>query len=149
MRKIKARAAPFAITLKMSIPAPEKNTLSGNTPPQMVLVVEDDDALRTAIVFSLEVEGLRVEACATAEQALQANLAGCLCLVVDYWLPGANGLALLTRLRALGFDAPAVLITTYPSAMMRARAANVGADVLEKPLMDDAIIHAVKKALSH
>jgi FixJ family two-component response regulator len=146
LRKIKACLARFALIGMMSSPASEKNIDLAHTPPT-VLVVEDDDALRTAIAFSLETEGLKVEACVDAEQALQVDLAACSCLIVDYWLPGANGLALLTRLRALGVQAPAMLITTHPSALMRARAANVGADIVEKPLMDDAIVHAVKRAL--
>jgi FixJ family two-component response regulator len=111
-----------------------------------VILVEDDDDLRAAITFSLEVEGLQVAAFKAGEDLLGNTPLDCGCLVIDYWLPGLNGLALLARLRALGVHAPALLITTYPSAFLRARAQSAGAQILEKPLRGDAIVQAVRDA---
>lgn len=111
-----------------------------------VILVEDDDDLRAAIAFSLEVEGLQVAAFKTGEDLLGDAPLDYGCLVIDYWLPGLNGLALLARLRLLGVQAPALLITTYPSAFLRTRAQNAGAQVLEKPLLGDAVVQAVRDA---
>ncbi|MEJ0023854.1 MAG: response regulator [Alphaproteobacteria bacterium] len=111
-----------------------------------VVIVEDDEALRAAIAFALEVEGFEVAAFESAEQVLERMPFPSVCLVVDYVLPGSNGLALLTRLRALGVKAPALLVTTHPNSLMRARAAIADAHVLEKPLGGDEILRAVKSA---
>jgi FixJ family two-component response regulator len=108
--------------------------------------VEDDDALRAAITFSLEVEGFEVAAFESAEQVLERMPFPSACLVIDYVLPGSNGLALLTRLRSLGVKTPALLVTTHPNSLVRARAALANAQILEKPLGGDEILRAVKCA---
>lgn len=113
-----------------------------------VLIVEDDEALRSAMKFSLEVEGYRVETFQTAEQLLMNAPSDAVCLILDYFLPGLNGLSLLARLRSMGVDAPAMLITSHPSAILRARAASAGAPIIEKPLMGDAIVRTVNALVS-
>jgi FixJ family two-component response regulator len=109
-----------------------------------VVLVEDDDDLRAAITFSLDVEGMAVVAFKTAESLLHARPPQCACFVIDYWLPGINGLALLSRLRLLGVRAPALLVTSNPSAFLRARADAAGARIIEKPLTGDAVAVAVR-----
>jgi DNA-binding response OmpR family regulator len=59
--------------------------------------------------------------------------------VIDQNLPDLSGVELLGRLRARGVAAPAVIITTAPSAALVRQTAAVGAAIVEKPLLDEAL----------
>ena len=114
---------------------------------QRVILVEDDAALLSALTFAFEVEGIETAAYASAEAALADDLMDAACLVIDYGLPGANGLDLLRRLRGQGCQARAILITSHPNASALERAASLGAAVVEKPLLSDDLVEAVRRSL--
>ncbi len=84
-------------------------------PKAAVLVIDDDSDVLASLKFALEVDGLSVEVFASAEDMLRdADPAEAACLVVDFWLPGRDGIELIAMLRARGVDTPAFLITTDP-----------------------------------
>ena len=115
-----------------------------------ILLVEDDPAVVNALTFSLELEGFDV--CAYVDgEALLASLPLLMrgCLVLDYNLPGIDGLDLLERLRAAEVTLPAILITTNPRKALRARAALAGVQIVEKPLLTDALRDSVNAALGN
>lgn len=119
-------------------------------PRPAVILVDDDPAVAHAVQFSFDLEGLDVRSFSDAESLLSAGelpLKGC--LILDYNLPGADGLELLDRLRARGVRMPAVLITTNPRTLLKARAAMAGVPIIEKPLLTDALLTAVRSALDH
>jgi len=59
----------------------------------IMLVVDDDAAVRSSLKFILEVEGFYVRVYASAEELLkEESLPDPGCLVVDYHMPGMNGL---------------------------------------------------------
>jgi two-component system, LuxR family, response regulator FixJ len=68
------------------------------------------------------------------------------CLVIDYQLPGMNGLELLAELRRREIAAPAILITTHPSATVRERAAGTGMALINKPLLGNALFLQISAA---
>lgn len=114
-----------------------------------VFLVDDDPAVAHAVQFSFDLEGLDVRNFRDAEALLASGaLPDKGCLVLDYQLPGVNGLELLDRLRANGVRLPAVLITTNPRTNLRARAAAAGVPIIEKPLLTDALLTAVRSALA-
>ncbi len=106
---------------------------------QPVVIVDDDAALLAALRFAFETEGLLVAAYPSGEAMLEQGDGAAACYVLDYKLPGMSGLDLLERLRARGHAAPAVLITTNPSAATRARANRAGVTIVEKPLLGDTL----------
>ncbi|WP_332653946.1 response regulator transcription factor [Brevundimonas sp.] len=115
-----------------------------------VLLVDDDPAVAHAVQFSFDLEGLDVRSYSDAESLLASDdLPQKGCLILDYNLPGADGLELLDRLRARGVRMPAVLITTNPRTLLRARAATAGVPIIEKPLLTDALLTAVRSALAN
>lgn len=118
--------------------------------PGLVIVVDDDDAVRAALTFSLELEGLDVEAHAGGRALLAAPPPkGGGCLVVDYYMPDMDGVTLVERLSGVDRRLPAILITAKADPDMRARAAAAGIDlVLEKPLEDAALIDGIRAALA-
>lgn len=116
----------------------------------VVVLVDDDPAVAHAVQFSFDLEGLDVRNFRDAETLLASgHLPENGCLVLDYHLPGVDGLELLERLRVNGVRMPAVLITTNPRANLRARAAAAGVPIIEKPLLTDALLTAVRSALAH
>lgn len=113
--------------------------------PQVILV-DDDPALLDALSLSLACEGFGVRAFASGEGLLAARLAPAYgCLILDYRLPGIDGLELLRRVRALGWTHPAILITT---ALPRIVAAAARAEIVlvDKPL-DGRLIAKVRQLL--
>jgi two-component system, LuxR family, response regulator FixJ len=113
----------------------------------VVVIVDDDLAVRSSLAFSLETEGIAVLAYVSgAELLLEVPDAGC--FVIDYKLPGMNGLDLLAELRRRKVAAPAILITTHPSAAVRERAVATGTALIEKPLLGDALFREIRAALA-
>ena len=110
-----------------------------------ILLVDDDPAVRASLAFSLELEGFLIETFDCAEDlADKPDFPVSGCLVLDYRLPGIDGLALLRALRRRGVDLPAILITSAPSRAIRLRAAEAGAVIVEKPLLCDAQTAAIR-----
>jgi two-component system, LuxR family, response regulator FixJ len=115
-----------------------------------VAVVDDDAAVRHALKFALEFEGLRVFLYDSA-QALLADpeLTRHGCLVIDYRMPEIDGLELVETLHERGLAIPIIMITGRATSGMRVRASRAGiATVLEKPLSDGALGDAIRSALS-
>ena len=100
-----------------------------------VYVVEDDDSVARSLVALLELCGHRTSHFATADLFLAAVASlppGC--LLVDFALPGANGLDALRALRRRGIDWPAILMTGHDIAELEGEAKGLGArSVLAKP----------------
>src|SRR6185437_6978156 len=103
--------------------APPPSDVKTERPAPLVVLVDDDDALRAALKFSLEIEGYRVKACRTGEQLVDLDLpAAGACLVIDHKLEALAGLDALEQLRGRGVDLPAILITSYANPLLRSRA---------------------------
>jgi len=111
----------------------------------LVMVANDDEAVNHALQFALRLEG--------AEVCLHESGAGFLadpklpeaaCLVLKYHLVGMDGLEVLRRVRERGVAAPAIVLTSAATSAMKARAKAEGVWLLlEKPVMDDALVGAV------
>ncbi|BDA85685.1 response regulator [Aureimonas sp. SA4125] len=115
-----------------------------------VLLVDDDAAVRGSLVFALELEGLAVRAYADPNEFISTgDFSASACLVIDYVLPGMDGIALLDTLRRRGVALPAILIAGRMTDGMRSRALGVGfAAILEKPLEDNALLDAIRASLA-
>jgi FixJ family two-component response regulator len=117
-------------------------------PAGIVFVIDDDEDVLAALKFSLEIEGFAVEVFRTAGTLLERTpLPSPACLVVDYRLPDMDGLEMIRRLRSLGIDLPAILITTDPAPRVRDRAAALGVGIIEKPLLGNALAEAIRAVL--
>jgi len=114
-----------------------------------VYVVDDDDAVRDSVRLLLETNGQRVRTFAMAADllsALPAALVGC--LVLDYQMPGTNGLELIAALRTRNVNLPVILITGACNPGIRRRAKQAGVSkFLEKPCADGALIKAIREAM--
>lgn len=102
----------------------------------MILIVDDDPAIRHSLSFLLACEGLDSRTFADARQLLaETGLSNEDFLITDVDLPGIDGIELLVRLRERGLNLPAVVMTGHPSSFVRQRAVECGAKAfLEKPI---------------
>ena len=111
----------------------------------VVIVVDDDLAVRNSLKFALEIEGFTVRSYATGAELLGAgDPAPCGCLVVDQHMPGMNGLDLIDLLRSRHFAAPAILITSDPSPSVRERASKASVPIVEKPLLGNSLLREIR-----
>jgi len=116
---------------------------------RMVVIVDDDEAVRESLQFLLETAGFLVATFASGReclQALRAEDAGC--LVVDQHMPELTGLEFLAELRRRGVRLPALLITGSPSPDLELRAATLdGMKVMGKPPVEDELLRFVERSM--
>ncbi|MCH4873203.1 sigma-54-dependent transcriptional regulator [Pseudomonas sp. TMW22091] len=112
-----------------------------------VLLVEDDHALREALVDTLMLAGHGFYAVASAEEALLAVAEQPFSLVVsDVNMPGMDGHQLLGRLRATQPQLPVLLMTAHGAVERAVDAMRQGAaDYLVKPFEPKALLDLVAR----
>jgi DNA-binding response OmpR family regulator len=94
-----------------------------------VLLVEDDASLARSIVNGLSDEGFTVAHAADGDAAREALRAGDWDLVIlDWWLPGPDGLAVLKGHRREGGTTPVLFLTARDAVSDRVRGLDGGAD---------------------
>jgi two-component system response regulator PrrA len=113
-----------------------------------VLVVEDDDAVRTAVDRGLGVHGFDVSSVPDAEAALvlvarrRPDV-----MIVDIGLPGMSGVELCTKLRGLDVDTPILILSARDQVGDRVAGLQAGADdYVVKPFSLDELaarVHAL------
>lgn len=115
----------------------------------LVLVVDDDAAVREAVSGLFASIGLRVVQHTTAEALLAAPLPEQpSCIVLDISLGGLSGLELQTRLRKDGIHTPIVFLSGVGDVPMTVSAMKAGAiNFIAKPFRDQELIDAVFEAL--
>lgn len=118
------------------------------TPP-LVVVVDDDAAVRDALDSLLRSVGLQTRVLGAPSELLQAVLPDVPgCIVLDVRLPGISGLDLQGQLGAQGIHLPIVFMTGHGDIPMTVRAMKAGAvDFLAKPFRDQDMLDAVSAAI--
>ena len=114
----------------------------------LVIVVDDNPAVRSSLKFSLEIEGFRVRTYARGHDLLNdADLQDCNCFVIDHNMPDMNGLDAIAALRRRHISTPAILITSYPTAALSDRAAGGGVPIVEKPLLGNTLLERIQDVI--
>ncbi len=114
-----------------------------------VLVVEDDDAVRTAVDRGLGVHGFDVSSVPDAESAmaLVARRRPDV-MIVDIGLPGMSGVELCTKLRGLDVDTPILILSARDQVGDRVAGLQAGADdYVVKPFSLDELVARVHALL--
>ena len=114
-----------------------------------VLVVDDEAGVRGSLAGILGDEGYAVEAVDSGEAALLALESSRYDLVLlDVWLPGQDGLEVLSRIRERDAELPVVVISGHGTIETAVKAVRLGAqDFVEKPLSLEKTLLAVRNAL--
>ncbi len=119
----------------------------------LVVLAEDSFDLRTLLAGALERVGYRVvqaetgaRLVAVVEQLVAAGEEVHL-IVTDVRMPKIGGFDAARILRAAGHAMPLIFMTAYGDTWTRAKAAELGAVLLEKPLSLATIREAVERAV--
>jgi len=116
---------------------------------EIVFVVDDDVSVRECLECLIRFEGWQPEMFGSAEDFLAyPRVSVPSCLVLDFSLPGLNGLDLQRGIANERPDMPIIFITGYGDVPMTVRAMKAGAqEFLTKPLNDDVLLTAIRAAL--
>ena len=116
---------------------------------EMVMVVDDEAGVRSSLSGFLRDNGYRWVAVPSAAEALvelgrvHVNLA-----LVDVWLPGEDGIALLEQMKSRWPDTAVIVMSGNATVDLAVRATKLGAyDFLEKPIDPEKLLITMQRAL--
>jgi two-component system, NtrC family, nitrogen regulation response regulator NtrX len=114
-----------------------------------ILIIDDEESIRTTLSHILEDEGHRITPCDSGEEGIAAFAREEFDLVIlDLWLPGIDGMTVLERLRNAG-GSPVIVISGHGNVDTAVRATRLGAyDFMEKPLSLERVLLTVSHALA-
>ena len=130
--------------------APASPSPSRSVAESVIMVVEDEHALRRALAASLTAEGYWVEAIATGAAALQAiSDAEPDVVLLDLGLPDLDGVEVCRQLRRWS-TVPIIVVTADGAEDRKVRALDEGADdYLTKPFSVRELLARVRVAVRH
>jgi two-component system response regulator MprA len=117
--------------------------------PALVIVVDDDEALRNAVRRALRLEGYDVELVGDGVAALD-RLAGLRAdlVVLDVLMPVLDGITVCRRLRDSGDRTPILMLTARDAVSDRVSGLDAGADdYLTKPFALEELLARVRALL--
>ena len=120
----------------------------------MVLIVDDDEAVRASLSLLLRQAGYKVETAAGPQEALEKSAIQLPELIIadmnfSIETSGEEGLALLKQLRGQYPQLPVILITAWGSVPLAVKGMKLGAaDFLNKPWQNDHLLQTVKTVLA-
>jgi len=114
-----------------------------------ILIIDDEPGIRSTLSDILVDEGHRTTLCESGEEGIaQFAREEFDLIVLDLWLPGIDGLAVLERLKTAGAP-PIIVISGHGNVDAAVRATRLGAyDFLQKPLSLERILLTVNHALA-
>lgn len=114
-----------------------------------ICIVDDDDAVRDSMRVLLESHRMNVRDFNSGKALLSSDvLDGIDCFVLDYQMPGMNGLELIEALRRRGVGSAAILVSALAvsGAAERLRQAGVIASLM-KPVSEGELIDWIRRAV--
>ncbi len=116
----------------------------------VIYVVDDDASMRKALNRLLSSVGFKTRLFADPAVFLKERSGtGPQCLILDIMMPGLSGLDVQAELKSISSSIPIVFITGHGTVPTSVRALKEGAvDFLEKPFEDEALLAAIRQALS-
>jgi UDP-3-O-[3-hydroxymyristoyl] N-acetylglucosamine deacetylase len=116
-----------------------------------VLVVDDENEIRSSLRGVLNDEGLRVLEAEGGREALAiVRREHPELVLLDVWMPDIDGIELLRQLRSEPNRPQVVMISGHGNVETAVQATKLGAfDFIEKPFSIDSLLQVVNRALDH
>jgi two-component system response regulator FixJ len=117
--------------------------------PDVVHVIDDDEAVRQSLAFLLTAAKMGVRTYDSASAFLSAlPEVNSGCVVTDVRMPDMSGIDLLRRLLELKVGLPVIVMTGHGDVQLAVEAMKIGAaDFIEKPFDDEVLVGAIRSAL--
>ncbi len=114
-----------------------------------ILIVDDENGVRSSLEGILEDDGFDTQGVASGEECLAlVGIREFAIILLDVWLPGMDGLQVLEEIRKASPETIVVMISGHGSIETAVRATKLGAfDFVEKPLSLEKTLVVVKNAL--
>ena len=114
-----------------------------------ILIVEDEELMRSILRQLLEDEGYAVFTADSAENALEIFPANDIAVTLtDIKMAGMDGLELLDQIKAVDRDALVIIMTAFSSVDSAIAALRKGAyDYITKPFVNEDLLQTVKNAI--
>lgn len=114
-----------------------------------LLLIDDDEWVRDSLRLFFESEGCQIVALETAEEGLNATMSHNFDLIiVDYRLPGMDGIEFIKHLPANQAGTLKVLITAYGSEDLFLKAKQSGVnEFIPKPFTTEIIEESLKRLI--
>jgi FixJ family two-component response regulator len=118
-------------------------------PSPTVFVVDDDISVRESLELLIRKHGWHPETCTSAHEFLaRPRLLAPSCLVLDFSLPGLNGLELQKRVAVELPYMPIIFLTGFGDIPMTVQAMKAGAvEFLTKPVSNESLLSAIRNAI--
>jgi DNA-binding NtrC family response regulator len=116
-----------------------------------ILLIDDDEWIRDSLGLYFEDEGCHLHALETAEEGIEALKGENYDIImVDYRLPGMDGLEFLKRIQKTQSHAMKVLVTAYKSKGVVSKAMKIGIDgFIEKPFTTKTIEESLSRVIEN
>lgn len=114
-----------------------------------ILVVEDEEAIRTGLIDVLVFHGYAVDSAATGPDGLEKSLSGQFDLILlDVMLPGMDGYEICNRIRSEDRNQPIIMLTAKTSDEEIVRGLKLGADdYVPKPFSIQQLVLRIEAVL--
>jgi DNA-binding NtrC family response regulator len=114
-----------------------------------ILLVDDDEWIRDSLTLYFDTEGCQIVAVETAEEGMellkQQNYD---IILLDYKLPGIDGLTFARKVQEIRPDAIKILITAYKNKKVVSEAMNAGIrDLIDKPFTIKTIVESMSRLI--
>jgi len=129
--------------------APASPPQESETEQPLVILVDDDAAVREALSELILSAGYQPVCFASTRELLDADVLDSPgCLILDVRMPGTSGLNLQDHLAQIGNPKPIIFLTGHGDIPMTVQAMKAGAvDFLTKPVRDQTLLDAVGVAI--
>jgi DNA-binding NtrC family response regulator len=116
-----------------------------------ILLIDDDEWVRDSLCLFFESEGCHILALETAEEGLEVlDKQDFDIIIIDYRLPGLDGLEFLRRIQKRYPVAMKILITAYGNEKLVAEARKLGVhEYISKPFTSEAIEASLNRLIEN
>jgi two-component system cell cycle sensor histidine kinase/response regulator CckA len=154
---VQVSSRPGATTFSVYLPlvsevgavVADRQTYVAPSQPETVLVVEDEDRVRSLVCQVLQLNGYQVLQARSGEEALEVfrqHQETVHLVVTDVMLPGMNGLELVDRLMEVRPQIKAIFISGYVDVNVSLDDAPPGSQFMRKPFSPGDLIRAAHTA---
>ena len=114
-----------------------------------LLIVDDQEDIRLILQILLEDQGWDAEVAASGEDALRRGdpAAQFDALVVDYKMPGLDGMEVAQRFREAGFKRRIIICSAYLTPQVEREANALGAETVSKSDLD-GLVETIRRGVA-